>query len=146
MYKFIKKSQYRHILHLNKKNNYFSDGKIYPSTMRSRLYAVLSIILFGILYCYTAIGVFIILILALLKLKGPIRVITQLWAKSVFIIMGKRFRVQGKEYIDKIKGIFWLPTMAVSLILWRLHQSIPEYPGLDMNGSLKFPCSGRYCK
>ena len=99
----MKKSQYRHILHLNKKNNYFSDGKIYPSTMRSRLYAVLSIIIFGILYCYTAVGVLIILILALLKLKGPIHVITQLWAKSVFIIMGKNFRVQGKENINKDK-------------------------------------------
>jgi 1-acyl-sn-glycerol-3-phosphate acyltransferase len=71
--------------------------------MRSRLYAVLSILLFGILYCYTAVGVFIILIFAFLRMKGPIRFLTQLWAKSVFLILGKKFRVCGKENINKDK-------------------------------------------
>jgi 1-acyl-sn-glycerol-3-phosphate acyltransferase len=69
--------------------------------MRSRLYAVISILLFGILYCYTAIGVLIVLILTLLHLKNPIRFVFQMWAKSVFIIMGKKFRVSGKENIKK---------------------------------------------
>jgi 1-acyl-sn-glycerol-3-phosphate acyltransferase len=69
--------------------------------MRSRLYAVISILLFGILYCYTAIGVFIVLILTLLHLKKPVRFLFQMWAKSVFIIMGKKFRVFGKENIKK---------------------------------------------
>lgn len=71
--------------------------------MRSRLYPVISILIFGILYFYTAIGVLIILIFALLHLKGPIRFISQIWAKSVFLIMGKNFRVCGKENIDKEK-------------------------------------------
>jgi 1-acyl-sn-glycerol-3-phosphate acyltransferase len=69
--------------------------------MRSRLYAVISILLFGILYCYTAIGVLIVLILTLLHLKKIIRFVFQIWAKSVFIIMGKKFRVSGKENIKK---------------------------------------------
>ena len=71
--------------------------------MRSRLYAVISILLFGILYCYTAVGVFLIFILALLHLKGSIRILSQLWAKSVFLILGKKFRVYGKENINKEK-------------------------------------------
>jgi len=69
--------------------------------MRSRLYAVLSIFLFGVLYCYTAIAVIIVLILTFLHLKKPIRFIFQLWAKSVFIILGKKFRVFGIENIKK---------------------------------------------
>jgi 1-acyl-sn-glycerol-3-phosphate acyltransferase len=69
--------------------------------MRSRLYAVLSIVIFGILYCYTAIAVVIVLILTLLHFKGPVRFLFQMWAKSVFIIMGKKFRVFGKENIQK---------------------------------------------
>ncbi|MGC1391047.1 MAG: lysophospholipid acyltransferase family protein [Bacteroidales bacterium] len=69
--------------------------------MRSRAYAVISVLLFGILYCYTAIGVFIVLILAMLQLKRPIRFLFQMWAKSVFILMGKRFRIIGKENIKK---------------------------------------------
>jgi 1-acyl-sn-glycerol-3-phosphate acyltransferase len=71
--------------------------------MRSRLYAVSSILLFGILYLYTAIGVFIVLILALLHLKAPIRKLIQLWAKSVFLILGKKFKIYGKENIEKGK-------------------------------------------
>jgi 1-acyl-sn-glycerol-3-phosphate acyltransferase len=71
--------------------------------MRSRFYPVISILIFGILYFYTAIVVFIILIFALLHLKGPICFISQIWAKSVFLIMGKNFRVSGNENIDKEK-------------------------------------------
>jgi len=71
--------------------------------MRSRLYAIISILLFGILYCYTAIGVLILLILAMLHLKGPVRAITQFWAKSVFLILGKKFSVKGKENINREK-------------------------------------------
>jgi len=69
--------------------------------MRSRLYAVLSIFLFGVLYCYTAIAVIIVLILTFLHLKKPVRFFFQLWAKSVFIILGKKFRIIGKENIKK---------------------------------------------
>jgi 1-acyl-sn-glycerol-3-phosphate acyltransferase len=71
--------------------------------MRSRFFAVVSILLFGILYFYTAVGVIIILILALLHLKGPIRILMQLWAKSVFLLLGKKFQVCGKENIKKDK-------------------------------------------
>jgi 1-acyl-sn-glycerol-3-phosphate acyltransferase len=69
--------------------------------MRLRLYAVISILLFGILYCYTAVGVIIVLILSFLHMKKPVRFLFQMWAKSVFLIMGKRFRVTGKENIKK---------------------------------------------
>ena len=69
--------------------------------MRSRLYAVLSIFLFGVLYCYTAIAIIIVLILTFLHLKKPVRFFFQLWAKSVFIILGKKFRIIGKENIKK---------------------------------------------
>jgi len=69
--------------------------------MRSRLYAIISILIFGILYSYTAVGVLIVLILAFLHLRGPIRFLFQMWAKSVFMIMGKKIRISGKENIKK---------------------------------------------
>lgn len=71
--------------------------------MRPRLYIILSIFLFGLLYFYTAVCVSIILIFALLHLKGPIRFLSQFWARSVFIILGKRFNVRGLEYINREK-------------------------------------------
>jgi 1-acyl-sn-glycerol-3-phosphate acyltransferase len=69
--------------------------------MRSRFYAVISILLFFILYCYTAVGVFIVLILTMLHLKKPIPFLFQMWAKSVFLIIGKKLRIIGKENIRK---------------------------------------------
>jgi 1-acyl-sn-glycerol-3-phosphate acyltransferase len=69
--------------------------------MRLKLYAVISIFLFAVLYCYTAIIVFTILILAWLHLKRPIRFVSGFWAKSVFLIIGKKFSISGKENIRK---------------------------------------------
>lgn len=69
--------------------------------MRSKLYAAISIPLFAVLYLFTAIIVFIILIFAWLHLRRPIRFLSMIWAKSVFLIIGKRFRVHGKENIGK---------------------------------------------
>lgn len=69
--------------------------------MRSKFYAVISILLFGVLYCYTAIGVFIILIFAFLRMKRPIRVLSQFWARSVFVIIGKKLHIKGRENINK---------------------------------------------
>lgn len=71
--------------------------------MRSGIYSVLTVLLFGILYFYTAIGVLIVLIFALINIKTPIRMIFQFWAKSVFYILGKRFVISGKENINKKK-------------------------------------------
>jgi 1-acyl-sn-glycerol-3-phosphate acyltransferase len=71
--------------------------------MRSRFFAILSILLFGILYFYTAVGVIIILILAFLHLKRLVCFLLQIWAKSVFFILGKRFRIYGKGNIDRDK-------------------------------------------
>lgn len=63
--------------------------------MRLRLYSLISVLIFAILYCLTAIGVFIVLIFASLKMRKPVRVLSQLWAKSVFLMIGKKFSVHG---------------------------------------------------
>jgi 1-acyl-sn-glycerol-3-phosphate acyltransferase len=67
--------------------------------MRQQFYKVLSTILFGILYIYTAIVVLISLILALFHMKRPIHTISKAWARSVFLLIGKKFRVKGKDNI-----------------------------------------------
>ncbi|MBK7133572.1 MAG: 1-acyl-sn-glycerol-3-phosphate acyltransferase [Bacteroidales bacterium] len=36
-------------------------------------------------------------------MKRPIRVLSQFWAKSVFIIIGKKLHVQGRENINKVQ-------------------------------------------
>ena len=114
--------------------------------MRSRLYAVVSILLFAILYCYTALGVFIILILAWLNLKEPIRFLSQLWAKSVFLIIGKKFRVRGKENIKKDERYILLANHAS---LFDIVAIMSFYPGVSWFGHerlLKIPLFGKILK
>jgi 1-acyl-sn-glycerol-3-phosphate acyltransferase len=99
--------------------------------MRSRFYAVLSILLFGILYCYTAVGVVIVLILSFLHLKKPVSFLFQMWAKSVFLIMGKKFRVFGKENI--IKGEKYI-LVANHASLFDIVAITSFYPGISWFG------------
>jgi 1-acyl-sn-glycerol-3-phosphate acyltransferase len=99
--------------------------------MRSRFYAVLSILLFGILYCYTAVGVVIVLILSFLHLKKPVSFLFQMWAKSVFLIMGKKFRVFGKENI--IKGERYI-LVANHASLFDIVAITSFYPGISWFG------------
>jgi 1-acyl-sn-glycerol-3-phosphate acyltransferase len=99
--------------------------------MRQRLYAVISIPLFAILYCYTAIGVLIVLILAWLRLKKPIRILFQLWAKSVFIILGKKFTIRGKENIGKDKRYI---LVANHSSLFDIVAIMSFYPGISWFG------------
>jgi 1-acyl-sn-glycerol-3-phosphate acyltransferase len=111
--------------------------------MRSRLYSVISVPFFAILYTYTAVGVFIILILAWLKMKKPIKVISQIWAKSVFILMGKNFKVQGIERIKKNERYILVANHAS---LFDIVAIVSFYPGISWFGHerlLRIPVFGR---
>jgi 1-acyl-sn-glycerol-3-phosphate acyltransferase len=69
--------------------------------MRSRVYIVVSVIVYAVLYLYTAVGVLLILIFSWLHMKRVIRGMTRFWAKSVFVIIGKKFIIKGKKNIVK---------------------------------------------
>jgi 1-acyl-sn-glycerol-3-phosphate acyltransferase len=110
--------------------------------MRSKLYSVISVPFFAILYSYTAAGVLIVLMLAWLKMKKPITVITQYWAKSVFLLMGKKFEVKGKEYIKNDKKYILVANHAS---LFDIVAIVSFYPGISWFGHerlLKIPLFG----
>jgi 1-acyl-sn-glycerol-3-phosphate acyltransferase len=114
--------------------------------MRSRLYAVISVVLFAILYCVTAIGVFFVLILAWLNLKRPIRFLFKVWAKAVFLIIGKPFRVFGKENIKKGERYILVANHGS---LFDIVAIISFYPGVSWFGHerlLKVPVFGKILK
>jgi 1-acyl-sn-glycerol-3-phosphate acyltransferase len=121
----------------------FFDAKVYSFTMHSRLYAVISIPVFGLLYTYTALGVFIVLILSLLNLKGPIKFLLQVWAKSVFLIIGKKFKVHGKENIRKDERYILVANHGS---LFDIVAIVSFYPGISWFGHerlLKIPVFNR---
>lgn len=67
---------------------------------RIRIYSFLTVAAFGVLYIYTAIFIIIGMPIVHLRLKGAVRFLMLVWAKSVFLIMGKKLHVEG---LDKIK-------------------------------------------
>jgi len=110
--------------------------------MRSRLYAIISLPLFGLLYILTVVVVVIILILSWLHLKSLIRLLSQLWAKMVFLIIGKKFTLHGKENI--IKGEKYI-LVANHSSLFDIMAIMSFYPGVSWFGHerlLKIPLFG----
>jgi len=114
--------------------------------MRPRLYAVISVILFAILYCFTAVGVFIILIFAFLRMKRPIRFLSRFWAKSVFFIIGKKLHVRGRHNISKSDRYILVANHAS---LFDIVAIMSFYPGVSWFGHerlLKVPLFGKILK
>lgn len=111
--------------------------------MRSKVYAVASIILFAVLYTVTALFLLIILVFAWLHLKRPIYFLSQLWAKSVFLIIGKKFRIQGKENIRREQRYILVANHAS---LFDIVAIMSFYPGISWFGHerlLKVPLFGK---
>ncbi len=66
-----------------------------------RFHTILSVPVFLVLYSYTAVIVFLILIQVYLHWTKGIRHLMGFWAKSVFPLMGKRLHIEGKQHIQK---------------------------------------------
>jgi 1-acyl-sn-glycerol-3-phosphate acyltransferase len=114
--------------------------------MRSRLYAVISVPVFIVLYSYTAIGVFIILIFAWLNIKKPIVVLSQIWAKSVFLIIGKKFHIKGKENIEKTRRYILVANHASLFDIVAIMSFYPTVSWFGHERLLKIPLFGKILK
>jgi len=62
-----------------------------------RIHTILSVPVFLVLYAYTAVFVFLGLILSYLRWKKGIRHLAGFWAKTVFPLMGKKLHIDGKS-------------------------------------------------
>ncbi len=110
--------------------------------MRPAIYRIISPLLFTILYFYTAVGVFVVLALGLFGLKPAIRFLIKYWAKSVFILMGKRFSVIGKENINPVEKYILVANHAS---LFDIVAIISFFPGVAWFGHerlLRIPLFG----
>ena len=66
-----------------------------------RIHTLLSIPVFLVLYSYTAVIVFLILILAYLRRRAAVSKVLGFWARSVFPLMGKKLHIEGKHHFRK---------------------------------------------
>jgi 1-acyl-sn-glycerol-3-phosphate acyltransferase len=67
--------------------------------IRINIFKVLSVAVFGLMYLFTALMILIGLPFIFLKLKKPVRFLMRLWAKTIFLIIGKKLHVEGLENI-----------------------------------------------
>jgi 1-acyl-sn-glycerol-3-phosphate acyltransferase len=113
---------------------------------RNRLYTILTVPAFGLLYLFTAVMVIIIYCFALLKLKRLVVRLLGFWARTVFIIIGKKLNIHGKENIRR-DGKYILIANHTSLFDIMAIMSI--YPGVSWLGHkrlLKIPVFRRVLK
>lgn len=114
--------------------------------MISGVYTILSVPVFAILYSYTAIGVLIVFGLSWFNAKGPVRFLSRMWAKSVFLIMGKRLRIRGKENIDKKERYILISNHASLFDIVAITSFYPEVSWFGHERLLKVPVLGRFLK
>ena len=66
-----------------------------------RIHIILSAPVYLMLYVYTVVVVLLILIMAYLRYKRGVRVLSGFWARSIFPLIGKKVHIKGKENIKK---------------------------------------------
>jgi 1-acyl-sn-glycerol-3-phosphate acyltransferase len=64
------------------------------------IYRILSVAAYGAMYLFTAIMVLLGIPFVFFKLKRIVKAMMQFWAKTIFIILGKVIRVEGKENLQ----------------------------------------------
>jgi len=71
------------------------------SLMRSNIYVVVSILIYAVLYLFTALVVIFCIFFSYLNQEKFIEACIRFWAKTGFFIMGIRLRIKGEEFIEK---------------------------------------------
>jgi 1-acyl-sn-glycerol-3-phosphate acyltransferase len=112
----------------------------------SGIYTLLSVPVFGVLYVFTAIGVVFVFPLTWINAKKPARFLTMLWAKSVFIIIGKNLRVTGKENIIKDEKYIVVANHSSLFDIVAIISFFPEVSWFGHERLLKVPVFGKFLK
>jgi len=104
-----------------------------------RIHIILSAPVYLLLYTYTATVVFLILAMAYLRFKRGIRILMGLWAKSIFPLMGKRIRIQGKENIRKGERYILLANHASMFDIMAIMAFYPDVSWFGHERLLRIP-------
>jgi 1-acyl-sn-glycerol-3-phosphate acyltransferase len=111
-----------------------------------RYYTFLTVLAFGVLYLFTGAVVIVLIPLAFLRLKKPVRLVMQFWAKSAFLIIGKNLHIEGKENIKKTGKYILIANHAS---LFDIMAIISFFPGVSWFGHerlLKIPVFSQVLK
>lgn len=113
---------------------------------RSHFYGFISVPVFCVLYLYTALSVLSVLAVSPFNRSGPIRWIMKVWARGIFLMLGKRLRINGAENIEKGRNYILLANHAS---LFDITAILSFYPGVSWFGRehlMRIPLFGRVLK
>lgn len=102
--------------------------------MRSGVYIVLTIFVFGILYVFTAFTVITMLLFASLNMGKAVRAGINFWAQTVFILIGKKLRIIGLEHFDRNKQYVLIANHAS---LFDIMAIMAIHPGVSWLGHVR---------
>gem|GEM_PF-243918 len=128
-----------------KKNLYFAVRKSDPGMSR-KIYTILTVPIFGLLYIYTAVGVLFVIPLTWINARKPVHIMVKYWAKSVFLVMFKRIRIEGKENLNKKDKYILIANHASLFDIVAIASFYPEVSWFGHERLLKIPVFRRYLK
>ncbi len=111
-----------------------------------RLFAVLTVPVFIILYAFTGLVALHILLFALLKRKKAIKGIIRFWARGTFVMMFKRLRVVGREHIEEGKRYVLVANHASLFDILAIMAFYPNVSFFGRESLTKIPVFGRVLK
>lgn len=114
--------------------------------MRITLLYIYTSLSYLILYPFTFINVLIILILNVFKLEKAIRAILHFWARGTFIIVGKSFKLEGKEHIDKNRRYILMANHASMFDIMAVMAIYPSVSWFGRAHLLNIPIFGTFLK
>ena len=114
--------------------------------MRNRFYSLLSVPAFAVLYLITAITVFITLPFAYLQLRTIVKVLAQLWAKSLFWVLGKNLKVYGRENYSSDKRYIIIANHASLFDITAIMTFCPNAAWLGHRRLMKVPVFNQILK
>lgn len=128
-----------------KKNLYFTVRKSDPG-MSKKIYTILTVPIFGLLYIYTAVGVLFVIPLIWINARKPVHLMVKYWAKSVFLIMFKRVRIEGKENLNKQDNYILIANHSSLFDIVAIVSFYPEVSWFGHERLLKIPIFKSYLK
>lgn len=108
-----------------------------------KLFTVLSVPVFILLYSFTALIVLVVIALASLNMRRAVRFMIRFWARASFVVMMKRLNVVGREHIDKERRYI---LVANHSSLFDILAVMAFYPGVSWFGKeylSKIPVFGK---
>jgi len=114
--------------------------------MSSRIYSILTVPVFGILYIYTAVGVLLVIPFTWFNARKPVQYMVKYWAKSIFLVMFKRLHVRGIENLDKKYKCILIANHASLFDIIAIVSFYPELSWFGHERLLRIPIFKRYLK